>query len=140
MIWVRKYFHFLYFMKEFVEDYYFIVYTRLFKISGFPHGSGKGNGNSSVLAWRIPWMEEPDRLQSMESQRVRHNWVTHTHTHTHSSLGKESVCNTGNPGSIPGLGRSAGEGIRPALVCFIASFSFLLFSLCYKLRVYFLLS
>ena len=28
-----------------------------------------------------------------------------------SSVGKESVCNTGDPGSIPGLGRSAGEGI-----------------------------
>ena len=28
-----------------------------------------------------------------------------------SSVGKESACNTGNPGSIPGLGRSAGEGI-----------------------------
>ena len=33
-------------MKVFVEDYYFIVYTRLFKFSGFPHGSGEGNGNS----------------------------------------------------------------------------------------------
>ena len=31
---------------------------------------------SSTLAWKIPWMEEPVRLQSMESQRVRHNWVT----------------------------------------------------------------
>ena len=29
----------------------------------------------------------------------------------HSSVGKESACNTGDPGSIPGLGRSAGEGI-----------------------------
>ena len=29
--------------------------------------------HSSMLAWRIPWMEEPGRLQSMESQRVRHN-------------------------------------------------------------------
>ena len=29
---------------------------------------------SSVLAWRIPWTEEPGRLQSMGSQRVRHNW------------------------------------------------------------------
>ena len=29
--------------------------------------------HSSVLAWRIPWMEEPGRLQSMGSQRVRHN-------------------------------------------------------------------
>ena len=28
---------------------------------------------SSVLAWRIPWIEEPGRLQSMGSQRVRHN-------------------------------------------------------------------
>ena len=28
---------------------------------------------SNVLAWRIPWTEEPGRLQSMESQRVRHN-------------------------------------------------------------------
>ena len=28
---------------------------------------------SSTLAWKIPWMEEPDRLQSMGSQRVRHD-------------------------------------------------------------------
>ena len=32
--------------------------------------------HSSILAWRIPWTEEPDGLQSMESQRVRHSWVT----------------------------------------------------------------
>ena len=37
---------------------------------------------SSILAWRIPWMEEPGRLQSMEPQRVRHDYVRHTHTHT----------------------------------------------------------
>ena len=37
--------------------------------------------HSSTLAWRIPWTEEPGGLQSMVSQRVRHNWViTHTHT------------------------------------------------------------
>ena len=28
---------------------------------------------SSILAWKIPWMEEPGRLQSMGSQRVRHD-------------------------------------------------------------------
>ena len=28
--------------------------------------------HSSILAWRILWTEEPDRLQSMGSQRVRH--------------------------------------------------------------------
>ena len=32
--------------------------------------------HSSTLAWEIPWTEEPDRLQSMGSQRVGHNWVT----------------------------------------------------------------
>ena len=29
--------------------------------------------HSSTLAWRIPWTEEPGGVQSMESQRVRHN-------------------------------------------------------------------
>ena len=31
--------------------------------------------HSSILAWRIPWMEEPGRLQSMGSQRVRHDFI-----------------------------------------------------------------
>ena len=31
---------------------------------------------SSTLAWKIPWMEEPGRLQSIESLRVRHDWAT----------------------------------------------------------------
>ena len=29
--------------------------------------------HSRTLAWKIPWMEEPGRLQSMGSQRVRHD-------------------------------------------------------------------
>ena len=52
-----------------------------------------------------------------------HEVVLHDHDHHHhsdfffyyrvpgSSAGKESVCNAGNLGSIPGPGRSAGEGI-----------------------------
>ena len=32
--------------------------------------------HSSTLACKIPWTEEPGRLQSMGSQRVRHDWVT----------------------------------------------------------------
>ena len=32
--------------------------------------------NSSILAWEIPWTEEPGGLQSMGSQRVRHDLVT----------------------------------------------------------------
>ena len=32
--------------------------------------------HSSTLAWKIPWTEEPGRLQSMGSLRVRHDWET----------------------------------------------------------------
>ena len=32
--------------------------------------------HSSILDWKIPWMEEPRGLQSMGSRRVRHNWAT----------------------------------------------------------------
>ena len=32
--------------------------------------------HSSILAWKIPWMEEPGRLQSMGLQRVGHDWAT----------------------------------------------------------------
>ena len=34
--------------------------------------------HASILAWRIPWTEEPGRLQSMGMKRVRHDWVTFT--------------------------------------------------------------
>ena len=78
-------------------------YTSLFSLQGLPRwpvvknppvnaedmglipGSGRSpggrNGNhSSILAWEIPWTEESGGLQSMGSQRVRHNWVTKTTT------------------------------------------------------------
>ena len=43
--------------------------------------------HSRILAWRIPWTEEPGGLQSMgrkESDTIE--WLTHTHTHTHSHM------------------------------------------------------
>ena len=42
-------------------------------IPGSGRSPGEGNGNPSILAWRIPWTEEPGGLQSMGSQRVRHD-------------------------------------------------------------------
>ena len=36
--------------------------------------------HSSILAWRIPWIEETGELQSMGSQRVRHNLSNLAHT------------------------------------------------------------
>ena len=60
--------------------------------------------HSSVLAWRILWTEEPGGLQSTGSQRRGCEglpcWLS----------GKDSACNAGDPGSIPGSGRSPGEG------------------------------
>ena len=44
---------------------YFIYSSAYMEKARAPH--------SSTLAWKIPWMEEPDRLQSMGSLRVRHD-------------------------------------------------------------------
>ena len=41
-------------------------------IPGSERSPGEENGNS-ILAWEIPWTEEPGRLQSMGSQRARHD-------------------------------------------------------------------
>ena len=45
-----------------------------------PLEKGKAT-HSSILAWRIPWTEEPGRLQSMGSQRVKHYSATSLHFH-----------------------------------------------------------
>ena len=38
--------------------------------------------HSSILTWRIPWIEEPGRLQSTGLPRVGHDWATNTFTFT----------------------------------------------------------
>ena len=53
--------------------------------------------HSSILAWKIPWMEEPGRLQSMGSQRIGHDWAACTFTHLvrgfpGGTSGKEPTC------------------------------------------------
>ena len=124
--------------------------------------------NSCALAWKIPWIEEPGRLQSMGPQRVGHDLATKQQLliptanaaffhlgfpdspssrvslswyriclqygrsqfnscvgkiawrrgklptpvflgFPYGSAGKESTCNVGDLGSIPGLGRSPGK-------------------------------
>ena len=42
--------------------------------------------HSSILDWEIPWTAEPSGLQSMGSQRVRHDWVTDTFTSSYTWL------------------------------------------------------
>ena len=66
--------------------------------------------HSSILAWRIQWMKEHGRLQSMRSQRVGHDWATNTFLgFPGGSDGKESHCNAGSLSLIPASGRSPGE-------------------------------
>ena len=70
--------------------------------------------HSSTLAWRIPWVEEPGRLQSMGSLRVGHNWVTSLslfHLHalekemaTHSSVIAWRIPGTWEAGRLPSMG------------------------------------
>ena len=85
------------------------IYKGLPFIMGFLGGClGEGNRtHSNTLAWRVPWTEEPGRLQSMGSQRVGHDWATNT---LWWLSGKEFTCNVGDLGSILGSGRISGEG------------------------------
>ena len=54
---------------------------------GWKDPLGKGMAtHSSILAWRIPWTEEPGGLPSMGSQRVGHDWATNTHIHIPNRL------------------------------------------------------
>ena len=58
--------------------------------------------HSSVLAWKIPWIEDPGRLQSMGSQRVgRDRAHTHMHTHTHTHTLTQSAKKDINRQHVP---------------------------------------
>ena len=48
---------------------------------------------SSILAWKIPWTEEPGRKQSMGLQRIRHDWAHGTHTLLVPSNPELFICN-----------------------------------------------
>ena len=79
--------------------------------------------HSSTLAWKIPWTEEPGRLQTMGSWRVGHDWATdliwsdlsnftftfHFHSlekemATHSSVLAWRIPRTEEPGGLPSMG------------------------------------
>ena len=69
--------------------------------------------HSSTLAWEIPWMEEPGRLQSMGSLRVGHNWV--------SSLSLSCIGEgNGNPLQCSWLEKPRDGGAWWAAVCGVA--------------------
>ena len=49
--------------------------------------------HSSTFAWRIPWTEEPNGLESMGSQRVRQGFSNLAHMHTLLICGKKTEMN-----------------------------------------------
>ena len=96
--------------------------------------------HSSILAWRIQWTEEPGELQSMESQRVRHNWVSITLTSNNFNMNntliillllKENrICHL-----IPPLGLDEDDAV---LKHFVNSFPQMYPSVHYKLNLFYL--
>ena len=69
--------------------------------------------HSSTFAWKIPWMEEPGRLQSMgllESDRTErlhftfHFYALEKEMATHSSVLAWRIPGTGEPGGLPSMG------------------------------------
>ena len=66
--------------------------------------------HSGTLAWKIPWTEDPSRLQSMESDTTSDFTFTfHFHAlekemATHSSVLAWRIPGTGEPGGLPSMG------------------------------------
>ena len=80
------------------------------KMGTFQGLPGEGNG-TSTLAWKIPWMEEPGRLQPMGSLRVMSDLTFAFHSHalekemaTHSSVLAWRIPGMGEPGGLPSMG------------------------------------
>ena len=74
--------------------------------------------HSSTFAWKIPWTEEPGKLQSMGSPTVRHDFTfTFTfHFHalekemaTHSSVLAWRIPGMGEPGGLPSVGHTESD-------------------------------
>ena len=90
---------------------------------------------SSSVAWKIPWMEEPGRLQSMGSLGVRYDWATSLslstfHFHalekemaTHSNVLARRIPSMGKPGRLQSMGSHRfGHGwsdLAAAAACYI---------------------
>ena len=86
-----------------LNDQRISISLRLVDITMAPH--------SSTLAWKIPWTEEPGRLQSMGSLGVGYDWVTSLWLFTFMHWRRKwqptlawRIPGTGEPGGLPSLG------------------------------------
>ena len=86
----------------------FIIFVLI--ICNYKHTEEKAMATqSSTLAWKIPWTEEPGRLQSMWSLGIRHTFTFHFHAlekemATHSSVLAGRISGIGEPGGLSSMG------------------------------------
>ena len=66
--------------------------TRVWSLGGEDPLKKETTTHSSIVAWRIPWIDEPGGLQSMGSQRISHSWVTNTSTYVYIECVFVYVC------------------------------------------------
>ena len=88
---------------QYIKIYYYILYIYIWEKAMAPH--------SSAVAQKISWMEEPGRLQSMGSLRVRHDFIFTFHFNalekemaTHSSVLAWRIPRTEKPGRLQSMG------------------------------------
>ena len=97
-----------------IVEYYFFP-PNVFFLKQLYWGMEKATAtHSSALAWKIPWTEEPGRLQSMGLLRVGHDWATSLSLFTfmhwekemapHSSTLAWRIPGTGEPGGLQSMG------------------------------------
>ena len=79
--------------------------------------------HSSTLAWKIPWTEEPGRLQSMGSLEgqtrlsdftfIFHFYALEKEMATYSSVLALRIPGMGEPGGLPSMGSQSGKRLKP---------------------------
>ena len=97
-----------------LEIHRIMTFKECLKFQMFEEVSRPHPPHYNTLAWKIPWREEPGRLQSMSSLRVGHDWGTSlslfTFMHcrrkwlTHSGVLAWRSLGTGEPGGLPSVG------------------------------------
>ena len=89
---------------------------------------------SSIIAWRIPWTEDPGRLQSMGSQRVGHDWGTkHACMSSYMAVVPTDMSNLKSMMTSPGNATGhdvihSTHTLQTSFVCYLCRCLFILFT------------
>ena len=94
--------------------------------------------HSSTLAWKIPWTEEPGRLQSMGSLRVGHDWATSPSLFSLHALEKEMATYSSilvwripgmtEPGGLPSMGSQSQTRLKRLSIAYHSIYNAIIIS------------